>query len=143
MRVECAVEGDLKEIVAIEGECFGDEAWTKEMIQSDFNQRSLYKVVRTDGDIAGYISLLLLEGEAELLRIAVKKRYRKKGFGKALLEAVIEECNDRALEKLYLEVKDTNEQAKRLYLSEGFCEVARRKAYYKDGADAVIMSRLL
>ena len=114
------------------------------MIQSDFNQRSLYKVVRTDdGDIAGYISLLLLEGEAELLRIAVKKRYRKKGFGKALLEAVIEECNDRALEKLYLEVKDTNEQAKRLYLSEGFCEVARRKAYYKDGADAVIMSRLL
>lgn len=144
MLIEKAIAEDLNEIVSIEGECFGSEAWTREMIKSDFNDRSLYKIVRTDeGQIAGYVSLLLLEAEAELLRIAVKKRYRKKGYGKALLQDVIQECYSRALEKMYLEVKDSNEPAKSLYLAEGFCEVARRKAYYPDGSDAVIMSRML
>ena len=144
MRVSKATEDDLLAIESIEGECFGLEAWTRDMIKSDFNVRSLYQVVRTDeDDIAGYASLLLLDTEAELLRIAVRKRYRKKGYGKALMSAIIGLCEDKGFEKLYLEVKDSNEPAMSLYKAFGFCEVARRKEYYKDGADAVIMSRIL
>ncbi len=143
MRVSKATEDDLRAIESIEGECFGIEAWTRDMIKSDFNVRSFYQVIRTDeDDVAGYASLLLLDTEAELLRIAVRKRYRKKGYGKALMSAVIEYCEDKGFEKLYLEVKDSNEPAMLLYKSFGFCEVARRKGYYKDG-DAVIMSRIL
>ena len=142
--VRDAVKGDLGIIESIEQECFGDEAWSKDMLLGDFNVRSHYKVANTeDGDVAGYASMLLLEGEAEILRIAVRKRYRKKGFGTALLNAIIEECYSRAFEKLHLEVKDSNEPAKAMYIKAGFYEVARRKAYYPDGSDAVIMSRLL
>lgn len=95
--------------------------------------------------IAGFAMLRLAADEAELITIAVDNRWRKKGVGKALLAAALDDLQMTPAKKLFLEVAADNTAALRLYTRQGFGKVSERQGYYArpDGrpATAIVMSR--
>ncbi|MGN1227910.1 MAG: ribosomal protein S18-alanine N-acetyltransferase [Christensenellales bacterium] len=138
MEIEFASVEDIDAIARIEGECFVKEAWSKEMLQADFANRSIYLVSRLEtGDVIGYLSMLDLDIEGEILRVAVKKQYRRKGVAKRMIQFLIEFLQEKNYQRLYLEVKSTNEEAIKLYESLGFTKYNERKNYYSEGEDAL------
>ncbi|NOZ33248.1 MAG: GNAT family N-acetyltransferase [Alphaproteobacteria bacterium] len=72
--------------------------------------------------------------EAELLSIAVARRWRSKGVGKALMEAVLADLAFTPAKRLVLEVDRDNKSALALYESLAFSRVGTRPGYYA-GAD--------
>ena len=85
-------------------------------------------------------ALLRCFDDAEIIRIAVCQSERKKGIGKRLLMELLNEAEKRGIHDMILEVRASNEAAKRLYESAGFMiEGIRRKYYCNPTEDAVIM----
>jgi [ribosomal protein S18]-alanine N-acetyltransferase len=80
-------------------------------------------------------------GEAELLRLAVVPSARRTGLGRRLLETSVRELAGGGMDVLRLEVRASNAAARALYESGGWVPDGLRRAYYRDGEDAVLYSR--
>ena len=78
-------------------------------------------------------------GQAELLRIAVHPRMRRRGIGSRLLHDFVEHSYERGARSCFLEVRADNQAAIALYRAHRFEDVSHRSAYYPDGCDAVLM----
>ena len=90
-------------------------------------------------EVAGF-ALLRCFDDAELIRIAVDPLRQRRGIGLKLLKALIEEAKGRFIHDIILEVRESNEAARRLYEKAGFVtEGIRRKYYSEPTEDAVIM----
>jgi ribosomal-protein-alanine N-acetyltransferase len=92
----------------------------------------------------GFIELLVVPPEAEILNIEVEPHRRRRGIGAALLQAAIRRCRQAGVSRLFLEVRESNYAAIRLYQRAGFERVGRRKGYYQNPVeDAVLFSLTL
>lgn len=80
-------------------------------------------------------------GEGELLRIAVAPEARGQGHARRLLREGHERLAGEGLDTLFLEVRVSNAAARALYTAEGWAEIGLRRAYYRDGEDAVLYRR--
>jgi len=87
----------------------------------------------------GMIMARVAADEAEILTLAVLPEARRQGLARALLQAAAEEAGARGAATLFLEVALRNEAARVLYAGAGFAEVGRRRRYYADGDDALVM----
>lgn len=81
-----------------------------------------------------------IAGEAEILTIGVAPDARRTGAGGALLRAALAEAAGRGAALVFLEVSEANATARRLYERHGFTEMGRRRRYYADGSDALVMN---
>ncbi|MEK7693493.1 MAG: ribosomal protein S18-alanine N-acetyltransferase [Chloroflexota bacterium] len=91
--------------------------------------------------LLGFIGLWLMVGEAHIVTVAVRERYRRMGVGERLVIAALELAMDAGQEVATLEVRASNETAQRLYEKYGFARLGLRKRYYTDNnEDAVIMT---
>ena len=71
-----------------------------------------------------------------------EKEFRKAGLGQKLLEAGIQEAAAKGVERILLEVRQSNKAAIRLYEKNGFQTIGLRKSYYtKPVEDAILMER--
>jgi ribosomal-protein-alanine N-acetyltransferase len=87
------------------------------------------------GALRGFIVSRLVEGEAEILSVAVAQARRGRGIGRALLGLHLRRLAGLGARAVFLEVDETNAPAQRLYRRAGFREVGRRPGYYpQDGA---------
>jgi ribosomal-protein-alanine N-acetyltransferase len=77
--------------------------------------------------------------QAEILTIAVRPGARGQGVGRALVNALLAEAAKRGALELFLEVAEPNAAARALYTGAGAKEVGRRRRYYADGADALVL----
>lgn len=93
-----------------------------------------YLVAKVEGKVVGYIGVEKVLDEVHIINMAVHPSWRGQGIGKKLLQCVL---NDK--DRFYLEVRVSNEAARRLYERFGFQVVGTRKNYYPDGEDAYIM----
>ncbi len=91
----------------------------------------------------GFILCRAIAGEAEILTLAVAPAARRRGTGRALVEAAAGVAGTLGAETLFLEVAHDNATALALYDAAGFSRVGLRKGYYATGADAVVMRRAL
>lgn len=99
-----------------------------------------------DGVAAGYAVMMLAAGEAQLLNLGIAKPYQRRGLGRRLLQYMIKVARGYHASAMLLEVRPSNQPARRLYLDTGFRETAVRKKYYPahDGReDAVLMELAL
>lgn len=140
---------DAEALAAIHREGGFAVAWAK----SEFEQLLVDQSVVTDvigssrggRNIFGFIMSRRAADEAEILTIAVRRRYRRSGFGKKMLQHHMARLVSFGVNALFLEVEDGNRPAHILYAKRGFAEVGRRNAYYKkpDGstAAAIVMRR--
>lgn len=91
--------------------------------------------------IAGFVGLWFILNEAHIVAIGVRSRRRRRGIGELLLIGALQEAQRRGARAATLEVRTSNEPARRLYRKYGFREVGLRRKYYMDnGEDAVIMT---
>ncbi|WP_043361115.1 GNAT family N-acetyltransferase [Belnapia sp. F-4-1] len=82
-------------------------------------------------------------GEAEILTLAVAPAARCRGLGAALLGAALQGAVLRGAAEMFLEVAAGNEAALALYAAAGFAGVGRRRRYYANGEDALVLRRSL
>lgn len=92
-----------------------------------------------EGAICGYAMAWSLWDEGELTNLAVAPNARGQGIGAMLLQAVLDECENRGATSVFLEVRADNDVAQRLYRKFGFVQVGLRRDYYGCGADAIVM----
>jgi len=89
----------------------------------------------------GFILCRVIAGEAEVLTLAVAPAARRRGVGRALVEAAAALAHAAGSRTMFLEVADGNDPALALYAAAGFETVGRRRGYYASGADALVMRR--
>lgn len=90
---------------------------------------------------AGFVLARVAADEAEILTLAVVPAARRQGQGAALLAAAMAGAALRGAAAMFLEVSERNAAARALYASAGFDEAGRRRRYYADGADALVLRR--
>lgn len=97
--------------------------------------------VATDGAVvAGYVVAHHAADEGEILNLGVTPGHRRGGVGRALVRSVLGELARRMVKVAFLEVRESNTAARRLYESLGFVAVGRRLRYYRRPIeDAVIL----
>lgn len=94
------------------------------------------------GQLVGYAVYTIVLGEAEILNIAIGKGYQGRGYGRQLLNHVIELMAGSA-ERLFLEVRANNAPALALYQDVGLVEICLRRNYYQNDSgqqDAIVMA---
>lgn len=89
----------------------------------------------------GFAAVQLVAGEAYLLNIMIASEYRRRGFGRALLDRVERWCKERGASMVWLDVDPANAPAVALYRRAGFEEIERRGSGYPRGEPAVLMRR--
>ena len=100
-------------------------------------------VMLCDGQVIGFVILLVVLDEVTLMDIAISEELRGQGAGKRMLDFVINRCKQLNASSCFLEVRESNLAAHTLYVNSGFELLERRKGYYptKDGReDALMMS---
>ncbi len=132
-------ENFLDEIDIIEKASF-KSPWSKDAYLSEvYNERAFYKVITVGGEVVAYGGFRKIFDEAHVTNVAVKESFRKQGYGKRLMEELIEEAKDLEIVAMTLEVRVSNVNALKLYEKMGFKSAGVRPGYYGDGEDAFIM----
>lgn len=132
-------ENDVGAAALIERACFA-QPWTLDEVKQSFALPVCYGfILEADGNIVGYVCGSSLFEDAELMRIAVLPKCRGLGYGRLLLERFLEGAVMRGAERMFLEVRASNEVAIRLYTKCGFQKNRLRKRYYPNGEDAIEM----
>jgi len=98
--------------------------------------------IRTGGQLVGFCSAHILDNEAHILNVVIKKKYRGQGLGRAFLRDILVEFHSQGVAWVLLEVRENNRIAKTLYESLGFLKFSSREAYYKDTGEAAICMKL-
>lgn len=135
------VQTDVDRVVSIEKELFS-LPWSRASFLYEIGdrQRSYAIVAAQEGVVIGYAIGWFVADELHIGNIAVTRDEQGKGYGKALLEHLLEEANRRGVRIITLEVRVSNARAINLYRLYGFKGVALRKSYYVDnGEDALVM----
>ena len=140
-----ADEADLGAIAKIERAAFSDP-WSERSFREALSQPAIFFVAaRSDGgDVLGYVVAWFVADEGQIANLAVAPAGWGRGIGRALLTSALQEAVSRGATDVYLEVRDSNYRARRLYGSCGFREVGRRRNYYRlPVEDAVVLRRTL
>lgn len=132
------IEITAKAVYEILKDVYEESPWTREQVRADLLLPNTdYFYVYNGNELIGFLSSQDLIGEIEMTNIAVKKEYQHKGYAKTLMTQLIERP-----ETLFLEVRQSNQNAQRLYHYFGFEIVGKRPNYYHQPIeDAIIMKR--
>lgn len=132
-------ESDILQIISIAQESFTLPWSIKSFLSESENHQSIFRVAEIDNEIIGYIVVKVILDEAEILSLATKPSFRRKGVALALLKDTIFKLKDIA-KICYLEVRISNIEAINLYRKFGFKEYGVRKNYYiAPEEDALLM----
>jgi len=132
---------DIDEIVIGETKVFGKSLGADFFVQElELNPYSSYIVLEINKKVKGYVGILIHD-TIEIINLYVDEEFQGMGFGTILMEFVIDLCEQSKAPALSLEVRPSNTKAIHLYKKFELKEVAKRKQYYDDGEDAILMVR--
>ncbi|WP_353616672.1 ribosomal protein S18-alanine N-acetyltransferase [Arthrobacter sp. AQ5-05] len=139
------LHSDVDEVWKMEKALFPADAWPREMFigELDLVDTRNYWVVQDAGKTIAYCGLMCVLPLADVQTIAVDPLYEGRGIGTHLLRLMIDTATARSATDLLLEVREDNPRAQGLYERHGFEAIHRRRGYYRDGVDAVIMRKVL
>lgn len=131
---------DLDSVLEIENECF-TSVYNKEQYRYELEENSCAKlfVLEEDGKIVAFLDYWITFDMCQLSKIAVKNDCRRKGYGKQLMQYMIDDAIEEQCETISLEVRESNITAQKLYESYEFIEINKRKGYYSDNNETAIV----
>lgn len=125
-------------IAHIDARTRGDAAWSAKQWKPYLVPGRAFGAF--DGDrLKGFAVFRCVLDEAELLYIAVRPSDRRQKIAKKLLRHGLNALATRAIQTVFLEVKESNIPAHKLYQRFGFLRFGRREKYYRDGSTALLM----
>jgi [ribosomal protein S18]-alanine N-acetyltransferase len=161
VRIRPMREEDLSAVVRIERASFGDP-WSEASFRSFCAHpqvRALVAVgapdaaaaaggaastpgdVPTTPEVLGYAIAWVVADEGELANFAVDPALRRRGVGRTLLDALLDELDARGVASCHLEVREGNAAAGALYAQRGFRPVGRRAGYYREPTEDALLLR--
>ena len=147
IKYRLATLSDFNAVEAIENECF-KEPYSAEDLYYEFKGNPVNKIIvaEEDGLVVGFIDFLITFNSSTIMQVAVAKEFRGKGIATQLLsemEKSFPKNIDDIVESITLEVRESNEAAKNLYLKNGYKVVVIKSNYFKDGENAIYMIKRL
>ena len=137
-----AARADAAALERIERRCFGDP-WSENSFREAIDAAHGLSLVGEEGDgIVAYLIARSVLDEAEILNLAVAPEHRRQGAGAALLGRALEETRSAKIREVFLEVRESNRSARRLYERSGFRAVGYRPRYYRNPAEDALVLRL-
>lgn len=132
----------LLQVAQLESKCFS-HPWSLNSLESELNNDgSHFYVCVEDGRVLGYIGMNVVVDEGYIFNVAVDENARKRGIGTALINTLVTFAKKNSLAFLTLEVRQSNENAIRLYSDAGFVKVGERKNYYSAPTEnAILMTK--
>lgn len=138
-----ADKSHIKQIAQLEKSCIPGGWSESAFLQAIDNPDSLI-FAAVCGEVVGFLNGSYVLDEAELLNIAVSENCRKNGIAGMLLAAFEEELRRLGVKTVYLEVRESNAPARKLYEKHGFKQNGLRKNYYRSPAEnAVLMVKMI
>lgn len=135
---------DSAAVAEMEQQIFSDPWSEKSVLETVQQKQSVCFAAEKAGHILGYLLVYHAADEAEIARIAVQKEARRQGAAGKLMQALEHYCEEHKMEKLLLDVRESNEAARSFYTKNGFVEDGIRQGFYTNPSeDAVLMSRQL
>jgi ribosomal-protein-alanine N-acetyltransferase len=139
-RLRAAATADADALVAIEAAAFGPASWGGRSVAGGLAERFVSTIVAEDAaGPAGFLMWRVIGDEAEILTLAVAPAQQRRGCARALVAALLEAARGDGVRSVFLEVDAGKKGAIALYEGAGFSRIARRRRYYKSGADALVM----
>lgn len=138
---------DVDAVAAIEHAAFSDP-WSWDSFSTLVRNGDAYftiahaaPAVDAPPAVLGYVVAWFVLDEGEIANIAVAPAARGTGVGGCLLNAALAEADRRGVERVFLEVRESNAVARQLYASRGFVELGRRKRYYRHPVEDALVLR--
>ncbi len=122
-------ERDVASVYAIERAAY-EFPWTKGVFTDCVRAGYHTWVMEFNGELCAYAIMTVGVGEAHLLNLCVKRGHQRRGFGRALLDQMMEVARQQNAEVIFLEVRPSNHAAYQLYQRIGFNEIGTRPDYY-------------
>lgn len=133
-------ESDIPSVYAIESEVY-DDPWSENLFHESLSAPMTYVLglFRDDQELLAYAIYQVVYTEGHLLNIAVTKKEQSKGLGSAFLDHIMRKVVDQGGLTFFLEVRPSNERAKKIYEKKGFRFLMIREKYYSNNESAIIM----
>lgn len=129
----------VSDVAEIEKNCFSNP-WNETVIEEELKNDCSHIYVAVENERAvGYAMLYVVCGEADIIRVAVLPEYRRQGIAEKLL---LKSFEVNETDAVFLDVRESNAPAIRLYQSLGFADTGIRKNYYSNPTEnAVLMKK--
>jgi ribosomal-protein-alanine N-acetyltransferase len=131
---------DASEVVSIVAAAPGAAVWSVKSYENLSRSGEFLSFLHeSEGRITGFILGRRIGEEAEVLNLAVRPENRKKGIGGTLLQATLEDLRKEGVTRIYLEVRESNMQARSFYHKHGFIVTGVRPKYYRGPDEAAVL----
>lgn len=129
---------DLESVLRIQNE-LAFQNWTIKQLESECSSPlSISLVLIINEQVLGYLFIQVIGDEAELLSIAIKSDYSRRGAGSFLWREGVSSLKEKNVRSVFLEVRENNITAQQFYKKHGFICCGLRKRYYSDGENALL-----
>jgi [ribosomal protein S18]-alanine N-acetyltransferase len=152
VQIDCGNSDDIDAVMFVMNSAFGQrfgEAWTRSQLAGILPMGGVTLMLARDArsdDAVGFSLFRTVADESELLLLAVTPTRHRRGVGKRLVDAFLEQARNDGVTRVHLEVRDGN-PAVSMYEDVGFSPVGRRRNYYHapDGKrfDAITLAHRL
>lgn len=135
-------EADLQQIATLEREIY-PFPWTWRNFADSLNAGYSCWIYHYAENIIGYVIIMVTGDEGHLLNLSIARSWQGQGWGRKLLTHVLDTVRGYHVASLFLEVRPSNQIARRLYETAGFNEIGLRRSYYpaENGReDAIVMA---
>lgn len=131
----------LSEVASIEEMSFS-LPWSLESLELMLTEQASALVALEDGRVLGYVGMMCVLDEGQIINVAVHPDARRRGVGRSLMQAAEAYAKERGIVFLSLEVRESNIAARSLYSSLGWEEQGIRKGFYSHPVEnACVMTK--
>ncbi len=139
-----ATTKDIDDIVALEHDCFPDP-WSATSFKSSLDNPFCEVIVAETQEettiIVAYAVMLHMYEQGEIAKVAVAPAYHRQGIATEIVNWLIKIANHEDVETIFLDVRESNEAARKLYERVGFVQYDTTEGFYKNPPEASVKMR--
>ena len=139
IKIDKLTKEDIPQVVLLEEQFLG-ETLGSEMLENELeNEFMCFLSAKDNKKVLGYIGAYVINGELEILNFVVDGLHQRTGIGTLLFNELLNRYHDA--KSVVLEVREQNEKGINFYKKNNFNVISKRKHYYKNGDDALVMMK--
>jgi ribosomal-protein-alanine N-acetyltransferase len=139
IKIDKLTKEDIPQVVLLEEQFLG-ETLGSEMLENELeNEFMCFLSAKDNKKVLGYIGAYVINGELEILNFVVDGLHQRTGIGTLLFNELLNRYPDA--KSVVLEVREQNEKGINFYKKNNFNVISKRKHYYKNGDDALVMMK--